>query len=74
MRAKVLKPFLLGVTCGIGISLLSLYTQKPTCLFSSLDTLAEMGRLRRAKTEEEKRERQWLSDAGFSDEEINEAL
>ncbi len=70
MKSAVLKPFLLGFTCGVGITVLTLYAQKPGILGTSLDTIAAKGRARRAKEEKRKREREWLKTVGFSDKEI----
>ena len=74
MKSTVLKPFLFGVTCGIGITILSLYTQEPGRIVTSIEKLAEMGRARRAKEEEKRLEREWLKAAGFSDKEIDEVF
>ena len=72
MKSTVLKTFLFGTTFGIGITILSLYTQKPGRLVASIDAIAEMGRARRAKEEEKKLRRERLKAAGFLDEEIDE--
>jgi hypothetical protein len=72
MKSTVLKTFLFGATFGIGITILSLYTQKPGRLVASIDAIAEMGRARRAKEEEKKLRRERLKAAGFLDEEIDE--
>jgi hypothetical protein len=74
MSSPVLKPFLLGVTLGMGIVVLSLYTRKPGRLVTSLEKIGELGRARRAKEEEKKRERKWLKAVGFSDKEIDEVF
>ena len=74
MKSPVLKPFLLGVAFGMGIIVLSLYTRKPSRLVSSLGKIVELGRARRAKEEEKKRERNWLKAVGFSDKEIDEVF
>jgi len=74
MKSPVLETFLLGVAVGIGITVLSLYAQKPGSFVSSLETIAEMGRARRAKEEENKFLRKRLKAMGFSDKEINENL
>ena len=74
MKSTVLGSFLLGVTFGIGITLLALYTQKPGRLVASIETIAESKRARRAKEEEKKLQRERLKAAGFSDEEIDEFL
>jgi len=71
MKLPVLETFLVGVAFGIGITVLSLYTQKPGCFVTSLETIAEMGRARRAKEEENKFLRKKLKAMGFSDKEIN---
>ena len=72
MKSEVVKPFLLGFVFGIGMTVLSLYTQKPGILGASLETIASRGRARRAKEERRRREREWLKTVGFSDEEIDE--
>ena len=72
MKSTVLKPFLFGVTFGIGITALFLYTRTPGRLVASLDKTGELGRARRAKEEEKKREREWLKAVGFSNKEIDE--
>jgi hypothetical protein len=64
----------MGVAFGIGITVLSLYAQKPGYFVTSLETLAEMGRARRAKKEKNKFLRKRLKAMGFSDKEINENL
>jgi hypothetical protein len=74
MKSPVLETFLVGVVFGIGITVLSLYTQKPGCFVTSVETIAEMGRARRAKEEENKFLRKRLKTMGFSDNEINENL
>jgi len=74
MKSPVLKTFLVGVAFGIGITVLSLYAQKPGCFVTSLETIAEMGRARRAKEEKNKFLRKRLKAMGFSDKEINENL
>jgi len=71
MKSPVLETFLVGVAFGIGITVLSLYTQKPGCFVTSLETIVEMGRTRRAKEEENKFLRKRLKAMGFSDKEIN---
>lgn len=74
MRSAVLKTFLAGAAFGIGVTALSLYAQKPGYFVTSLETIAEMGRARRAKKEENKFLRKRLKAMGFSDKEINENL
>jgi hypothetical protein len=74
MKSPVLKTFLVGVASGVGITVLSLYAQKPGCFVTSLETIAEMGRARRAKEEKNKFLRKRLKAMGFSDKEINENL
>ena len=71
VKSAVLKPFLLGVTFGIGITILSLYTQKPGCLVASIEAIAEMGRARRAEEEDKTLVRKRLKAVGFSDKEID---
>jgi len=65
---------LIGTAFGIGVTGLSLYVQRPGYFVNSLETLAEMGRVRRAKKEENKFLRKKLKAMGFSDKEINEHL
>jgi hypothetical protein len=74
MKSTVLGTFLLGVTFGIGLTILALYTQKPGRLVTSMEAIAEMRRARRAKEEEKKLQRERLKAVGFSDEEIDEFL
>ncbi|MBS3906042.1 MAG: hypothetical protein KGZ49_03305 [Syntrophaceae bacterium] len=74
MKSPVVKTFLAGIAFGMGITALSLYAQKPGCFVASLDTIAEMGRARRAKEEKNKFLRKRLKAMGFSDKEINENL
>ena len=71
MKSTDLGTFLLGVTFGIGITLLALYTQK-TGRF--VGAIAESGRARRAREEEKEMQRERLKEVGFSDEEIDEFL
>ncbi len=72
MKLNVLKPFLLGVTFGIGMTMVCLYVQKPGRLAGSIETIAEMGRARRARKEERNLLGDRLRAAGFSDKEIDE--
>ena len=72
MKSTGLGTFLFGVTFGIGITILALYTQRPGGLVTSMETIAEMRRARRAKEEEKKLQREKLKAVGFSDEEIDE--
>jgi hypothetical protein len=72
MKSNVLKTFLLGATFGIGMTILSLYTQKPSRFVASIEAIAEMGRARKAKEEEKVLQRERLKAAGFLDEEIDE--
>ena len=74
MKSPVLKTFLAGVASGIGITVLSLYAQKPGFFVTSLETVAEMGRARRDKEERNKFLRERLKAMGLSDKEINENL
>jgi hypothetical protein len=74
MKSSVLETFLVGVAFGIGLTVLSLYAQKPGYFVASLETIAERGRTRRAKEEEIKFLRKKLKAMGFSDKEINENL
>jgi hypothetical protein len=74
MKLPVFKTFLVGVAFGVGITVLSLYAQKPGCFVHSLETIAEMGRARKGKEEKNKFLRKRLKAMGFSDNEINENL
>ncbi len=74
MKSPVLKTFLAGFALGIGMTVLSLYVQKPGCFVTSLETIAEMGRARKAKKEENEFLRKRLKAMGFSDDEIEEGL
>ncbi len=74
MKTTVLETFLLGVTVGIGITVLSLYTRKPGRVAASIDAISEIGRVRRAKEEERKLYRERLQAMGFSNSEIDETL
>jgi len=74
MKSPVLKTFLAGVAFGIGITVLSLYAQKPGPFVSSLEAVAEMGRARREKEERNKFLRKRLKAMGLSDKEINIGL
>ena len=71
MKSTVLETFLLGVTFGIGITILALYTQKPGRF---VEAIAESGRARAAKEKENRLQRERLKAVGFSDEEIDEFL
>jgi len=71
MKSTVLETFLLGVTFGVGITILALYTQKPGRL---VETIAESGRARKAKEEEKRLQKERLKAVGFSDGEIEEFL
>lgn len=74
MRSSVLGTFLAGVAFGMGLTVLSLYAQKPGCFVTSLETVAEKGRARRRKEEKNKFLRERLKAMGFSDQEMNEHL
>ncbi len=74
MKSTVLETFLFGVTFGIGITLLSLYTQKPDRLAITLGAIAEVGKDRRVREEAKRLRRQRLKEVGFSDDEIEEIL
>ncbi len=74
MKSPLVKTFLMGAAFGIGMTALSLYAQRPGYFVGFLETLAEMGRARRAKKEENRFLRDRLREMGFSDKEINENL
>jgi len=72
MKSSFLETFLLGVTLGVGMTVLALYTQKPGLLATAIENLAQKGRARRARQEEEKFLRGKLKGVGFFDEEIDQ--
>ncbi len=72
MKSAVLKTFLLGVTVGVGATILCLYTGKPDRVAASMENIAGVGRKRRAEEEEKILRRGRLRDMGFSDEEIGD--
>jgi hypothetical protein len=74
MKSTVLEAFLIGVTVGIGVTVLSLYTRTPVRTAASIDAISEIGRARRAKREEIKLYREKLQEMGFSNNEIDESL
>jgi hypothetical protein len=74
MKWKFLGTFLLGVTSGIGLTILCLFAQKPECFVDSVESVAQMGRARREKREERILLRRKLRAMGFTDEEIRENL
>lgn len=73
-KLPVLGAFLAGVAFGIGITVVSLYAQKPGCLVVPLESIAAAGRARREKEEEKGLLRNKLRAMGFSEQEINENL
>jgi hypothetical protein len=74
MKLPAVETFLTGVAFGIGLTLLSLYTQKPSCLVATADTIVERGRARKDKREQDKFLRRRLRTMGFSSKEISENL
>ena len=74
VKSTAIETFLFGITLGIGATVLSLYTQKPDRLATTLGALAEVGRERRAREEAKRLQRERLRDVGFTDEEIEEIL
>jgi hypothetical protein len=72
LKSAALKTFLLGITLGVGATILCLYTRKPDRIVASMEVIAEMGRKRRAEEQEKRLQRERLKGMGFSDEEINE--
>jgi hypothetical protein len=74
MKPTAPETFLCGVACGIGLTILSLLTQKPGSFVNAIEAIGELGRARRAKEEGEKLEREKLRAVGFSDEEIDEVF
>jgi hypothetical protein len=74
MKSRALETFLFGATFGIGITVLSLYAQQPGRLVATIETIAAIGRERRAKEEAKRLRRERLKEVGFSDEEIEDIL
>ena len=74
MRSPAVKTFLVGVACGMGITFLSLYTQRPSWFVTAADAITDLGRARRDKRKENKFIRKRLKAMGFSNKEINENL
>ena len=74
MKTGFLKPFFIGFACGMGVTLLSLFVHQPGSGVSPIDKIGEKRRIRRAKEEEKKVDRELLRAAGFSDAEIEEAF
>ncbi len=74
MKSSVLESFLLGLACGIGITFLALYTQKPARFADLLESAADTGRSRRAREEKRDLQRERFRAMGFSDQEIDEAF
>jgi hypothetical protein len=72
VKSAALKTFLLGVTLGVGATILCLYTRKPDRIVASMEVIAEVGRKRRAEEEEKRLRRERLKGMGFSDEEIDD--
>jgi len=72
VKLAALRTFLLGVTLGVGATILCLYTRKPDRIVASMEGIAEMGRKRRAEEEEKQLRRERLKGMGFSDEEIDD--
>ncbi len=70
MKSSTLESFLLGFTVGIGLAIFALYSQKPRAVATSLNSIAELGRIRRVKEDERRLQRERLKAVGFSDEEI----
>lgn len=74
MKSPVVETFLVGVACGIGITVLSLYTQRPSFFVAAADSITDRGRARKEKRERDKFIRKRLKAMGFSNKEINENL
>ena len=74
MRARTLEAFLLGVTAGVGISLLCWYAQKTGRSVPSLETWGEGRQTRRIKKEQNQLRRERLKTMGFSNEEIDDVF
>ncbi len=74
MKSTHVESFLAGVAFGVGITILSLYAQRPRSFVASLENVAEIGRARRAKEEENRFLRERLRAMGFTDNEISENL
>lgn len=74
MKSSVLESFLFGVACGIGITFLTLCTQKPARFADLLESTAESGRCRRTRSVGREAQRERFKAMGFSDEEIEDAF
>ena len=70
VKSSTLESFLLGFALGIGTAIFALYSQKPRAVATSLNSIAELGRMRRVKDDERRLQRERLKAVGFSDEEI----
>ena len=71
---SVLKTFLLGVGCGIGLAIFSLYVQRPGWFAGLVETIAETGRNRKHRQDEESNQRERLRAAGFSEDEMTQVF
>lgn len=74
MKCKLAGSFLCGFAFGAGVTVFALYSRKPRGIAASLETIAAIGRTRRAEEEEARVRRERLREAGFSDEEIDEVF
>jgi len=74
MKSSVFESFLFGVACGIGITFLTLCTQKPARFVDLLESTAESGRCRRSRSAGREAQRERFKAMGFSEEEIEEAF
>ena len=74
MKSTALETFLCGFALGMGVTVLALYAQRPGCLVDSIEAIAEAGRARRGRKEENRLRRERLRAVGFSDKEIDEIL
>ena len=67
---SVLKTFLLGVGCGIGLTVFCLYVRRPGWFAASVEMIAGAGRNRRRRQDEESIHRERLKAADFSEDEM----
>ncbi len=74
MKSSTLESFLCGITLGIGLTLITLYSHKPDRLAASLENIADKGRARKAREIEKSMRQERLREIGFSEEEIEEIL
>ncbi len=74
MKCRTIGAFFFGMAAGIGVTLLSLYTQRPNALSNLIGAVADVGQSRRVKRIENGLRKNRLKAMGFTDEEIGEFL